>query len=101
MAKAEIIQDEQGSWRVTGELSFASVPELERNAAGGLLAAPGPWYIDLGQVQRADSAGLAMLIEWARLARERSVEIGYRNMPAQMRAMARVSGLEAIIPLLD
>lgn len=101
MADAEIIQDEQGAWRVTGELSFASVPALERAAMSGLLTNPGPWHIDLGQVQRADSAGLAVLIEWVRLASERGIDVGFRNMPEQMRAMAHVSGLEAIIPLLD
>ncbi|KPK56046.1 MAG: hypothetical protein AMS22_02475 [Thiotrichales bacterium SG8_50] len=101
METVEIVRAEQGDWCVAGELSLGSVPAAQRVAAGELLTSPGPWHIDLARVARSDSAGLALLVEWVREARERGIDVGFRHMPEQMRAMARVSGLEDILPLLD
>jgi phospholipid transport system transporter-binding protein len=87
-----------GRLRLSGELSFASVPEL---AAAGLPleSGAGSVQVDLGAVVRADSAGLALLVGWMREAWERGVEIRFLNMPAQMLAIARVSGLDGVLPL--
>jgi len=56
-------------------------------------------YIDLQAVERSDSAGLALLIEWLRVARHLNKTITFRNIPPQMHAIAQVSGLEEILPL--
>ena len=53
--------------------------------------------IDLAGVTRAESAGLALLLEWQRVAEQRGTTIAYVNMPAQMQSMAAVCGLEEIL----
>jgi len=87
-----------GGLRLSGALSFATVRDL-LDRFGELPDARGSIRIDLAQVTRADSAGVALLIEWMRLARAAGREIVFVNIPAQMLAIARVSGLDQILPL--
>jgi len=90
----------EGVWQVCGELSFASVPgllehrEMFANAGENVLV-----YIDLGGVPRADSAGLALMVCWVRQARRQNLRIAFRNVPDQLLKIARVSGLDTILPL--
>lgn len=98
MAQATITEDGNGRLAIAGELSFASVPQLwlrwRELANGGQTL-----DIDLCAVQRSDSAGLALLIECMRHARQTGQSVRFFNIPPQMLDMARVSGLEAMLPL--
>lgn len=85
--------------QVSGELSFATVPALLEQGAALLAGRGDRIRLDLGGVTRADSAGLALLIEWLRLARRRRAEVEFSNIPPQMLAIARVSGIEDVLPL--
>ena len=53
--------------------------------------------IDLGGVGDSDSAGLALLIEWLRLARQWNKTIHFANVPGQIEALARISEVEDLI----
>jgi phospholipid transport system transporter-binding protein len=64
-----------------------------------LAALEGGIVLELAQVERVDSAGLALLIQWMRMARERQVDIRFRHLPAQLLAIARASDMEQILPL--
>ncbi|MBV8063063.1 MAG: STAS domain-containing protein [Nevskia sp.] len=74
-----------------GELSFAQVPQQLRQAealiAGGSL--------DLSRVSRADSAGLALLLELSRRSRPRTLAI--RGANEQVLQLARFFGLDKIL----
>ncbi len=97
---AELIAAGSGRFRVTGELTFSTVPLLAARS-DGLPAFPvgETVEIDLGGVERADSAGLALLTEWLRRARAGGCAIRFSQVPEQMLAIARISGLGAILPL--
>ncbi|MGD8998837.1 MAG: STAS domain-containing protein [Granulosicoccaceae bacterium] len=95
-AKLERLGD--GSYRLLGELSFASVPAVRRVGLETFVA-DSDIRLDLAGVSRADSAGLALLIEWLRYARQRNKTLHYLNMPPQMLAIARASSLDQILPL--
>ena len=97
-SRVSVRQGRDGRLEVHGELSFASVPALwhdcrEHCASGGVVD------IDLDQVSRSDSAGLALLVEWLREAQRHDVTVRFFNIPAQMLEMARASGLDQILPL--
>ena len=80
---------------VTGELTFSTAPALlERSVS--LKSASGKLIVDLQGVTRADSAGLALLVEWLRLARASGRDIHYVNLPDQLLRVVRVSGLEQL-----
>ncbi|HHC72494.1 MAG TPA: anti-sigma factor antagonist [Thiotrichales bacterium] len=82
---------------IAGELSFDSVAELVRN---GLPPMEGEELaVDLSGVIRADSAGVALLVELARRAKAAGVRLRLRNTPEQMLSIMRVSRLEGLLPL--
>jgi len=53
--------------------------------------------IDLSRVAEADSAGLAVLVEWLATAKSRGTVIRYEGIPAQILAVARISDLESLL----
>lgn len=89
--------DVEGAFRLHGNLSIETVPGLWARTNGELDEVP-ELTIDLGGVSRADSAGLALLVEWTRRARDNGQGIRFTNLPDQMLAIARVSGLDNMLP---
>ncbi|MBA1146094.1 STAS domain-containing protein [Ectothiorhodospiraceae bacterium WFHF3C12] len=87
----------EGQFVLEGNLSIESVPRLWERTNGAFHDVPA-LTIDLGQVERADSAGLALLIDWTRRARDNGQDIRFTNLPDQMLAIARVSGLDTMLP---
>ncbi|MFQ5487526.1 MAG: lipid asymmetry maintenance protein MlaB [Gammaproteobacteria bacterium] len=99
MAEVRITAQDGSCLRLEGVLSFATVPTIVVQGATMVAQCAPQVVIDLGGVERADSAGLALLVEWMRVARRRRKSIVFRAMPEQMLAMARVSDLDRILPL--
>ncbi|MGM0593141.1 MAG: STAS domain-containing protein [Pseudomonadota bacterium] len=91
--------DEPGVVRVSGSLSFTTVTGLLEQSRPFLAEAQGWLVMELAEVERVDSAGLALLIQWMRMAREGEVDILFRHIPEQLLAIARASDLEQILPL--
>jgi phospholipid transport system transporter-binding protein len=88
----------EGHWRLSGELSFETVPAvLTRHPQIGNDA--GELQVDLAGVTRADSAGVALLVEWRREAQRRRRTICFHNIPLQMLAIARLSGVDELLAL--
>lgn len=84
--------------RVQGDLDFDSVAALW-DATESLLAADPPTRIDLNEVRRASSAGVALLVAWlGQIQRQRRAVI-FVNVPAQMRAIIEVADLDTVLPL--
>ena len=77
----------------SGALTFDTVPGLYKSS-DSWFADGGEIVIDLAQVTRADSAGLALMIEWLRRARVSSGKLHFANIPAQMQTLIRVNGLQ-------
>ena len=87
-----------GVWRISGELTFATVPRLVQSAGMEFGSGQERLQIDLGGVSHADSAGLALLISWLRQARRQEIRILFCRVPEQLLKIARVSGLETVLP---
>jgi phospholipid transport system transporter-binding protein len=83
--------------RVRGELDFDSAADLWAISEATLQAESIRW-IDLSGVQRSNSAGVALLVEWLHQARRRRRKLAFINIPAQMRAIIAIAGLDAILP---
>lgn len=98
MSVAGVSRGPDGRLILAGELSFATVTRLHGEARP-LFAQQGDIRVDLQDIERADSAGLALLIEWMRNARELGKSIQFLNIPQQMLAIARVSSLDQVLPL--
>lgn len=82
---------------VAGALTFETVPGLFQNSSSWFAGA-GDLTIDLAQVERIDSAGLALLIEWLRHARVANRTLRFANIPAQVQTLIRINGLQDALP---
>ncbi len=90
--------DDNGRVRISGELDAVSVPRRLRKSEDWF--APGrETAIDLSGVARADSAGVALLLDWMRQAREQDATLSFHNAPRQMRAIIDFCALKDVIPL--
>ena len=87
-----------GRLKLVGDLSFRSVPGLLETARD-MIGEVAEITVDLAEVRRSDSAGVALLVEWMRDVRRQGKSITYLNIPSQMLAIARVSSLDTVLPL--
>ena len=101
MAKAAISGGD-GRFQVSGELSFDTVTALLAESRTTLFSSPvESLQVELGEVSRADSAGLALLVEWMRMAAARSTSIRFSHLPPQLLAIARAGELDGLLPLAE
>lgn len=89
-----------GEYGVSGAMSFDTVPGLLVQSAA-MFNGVTSVVVDLSAVERADSAGVALLVEWLRLARGKGVMLRFRHVPSQMWAIVEVSDLAARLPLAN
>lgn len=96
--RVEISEATPGRLVVNGELTFATA----RNARQlGVLVLEGSsaerFVVDCAGVTRADSAGLAVLLDWLAWGRRRSRSVSLQNLPASLIAIARISEVDELL----
>ena len=96
MAEAGITINDDGSWLLSGELNFDTVPSLLARPAVALKAGSDV-RVDLSAVTRVDSAGLALMIEWLRVSERVGIAITFENVPEQLRSIAQICDLDKIL----
>ena len=96
------------NWRAAGEGKFEVAGALDLHTVGTLLSqgekafpASGAVAVDLSGVERVDSAGVALLLEWARVARRRGLRLTYFRMPPRALALARIGNAETLLPISE
>ncbi len=87
---------EAGRFAIVGDMNFSTVEQLLDKSLE-IFSYEDNLEIDLAGVERADSAGLALIIEWMKQARRSGAEIRLLNIPAQMRAISRTSELDDVL----
>ena len=96
MAETALTKAADGRWLLEGELNFSSVPTVLKSSAKGFLDGR-DIKVDLKGVTRADSAGLALLVEWLRESKRAGKQVTFTNVPEQLLAIARLCGLDEIL----
>ncbi|MBD8872791.1 STAS domain-containing protein [Rhodanobacter sp. DHB23] len=81
---------------MSGTLSFATATTALQMLDDALRAGDRP-QLDLAGVRNCDSAGLACMLAVLAGARQRGQAVGLRNVPAGLRTLAQVSGVEALL----
>lgn len=87
-----------GTLLLSGDIDLLSVLPLWQDATRHFRERF-PVRVDLAQVGRCDSAGVALLVEWLRQAQARGLSLTFVNIPAQMRAIIQVADLEDVLPI--
>ncbi len=88
----------QGRWTLSGDLLFDNSAGLLAEGEAAFGAEPRA-EIDLAQVGRVDSAGLALLLEWSVTARAGGRTVVYRNAPPLLGALAGISDVAEFLEI--
>lgn len=99
-AAAEATLDAQGGRAaLSGEVGFGTVATLWKSTSRLIDSAEASAIeVDLGRVERADSAGLALLVGWLAAAKQKGVALRYVNVPERIRGLAAISEVEPLFP---
>ncbi len=96
--RVDISEPSSGRVVVSGELTFATARDA-RHIGLLVLESSGAQRIvvDCGAVTRADSAGLAVLLDWLAWGRRKSRVLTLENLPASLVAIARISEVDGLL----
>ena len=85
-----------GRFTLSGHMTFSTVDKILRQSEG-----PFSEYaqieVDLSGIEHADSAGLALLLEWITWANHTVREIRFVEIPAKIRAIAETTEVEKLL----
>ena len=98
MVAAQLKISDSGTVSIFGTLSFENVTSLLDESAR-VFDGESKLQFDLQAVDKSDSAGLALLVEWMSLATKKGQSVSFVNLPKQMLDIASVSGLNEVLPL--
>ncbi len=93
---ARLVGEGAGRYRLEGEVSFATVMHLLHESRPKFEHEP-RIRLDFSGVESIDSAGLALVIEWMREAKQQQHNLEIRNPPQRLLALARISDVERLL----
>ncbi len=96
-ARPAFVREGAARYRLEAPLRFANVGTLRHLGLDLIGAAGTELTFDLSGVPAADSAGLALLIDWLAQARARGKTLHYAQPPESLLALARLSDVEPLI----
>ncbi len=96
MNNLRIQEQKPGRFVIDGNLTFSTI---NKNSVKSLSLPKSAQHVifDLKGVTTTDSAGLALIIEWIKFARDRNIQLLFDNIPDQLLSIARLSGVEEMI----
>ena len=101
MAEFRIQKVDDHTLSLSGVVDVNNAMALKAEGEKLLKAMGESFVIDMSDVQQSSSVGVSVILCWVRAAREAQKEIQFRNMPAKMFDVARVSGLDEVLPLTN
>ena len=81
---------------VKGDLTFTNVMALYEKSLLDLMHCP-QLRFDFSQLHSSDSAGLALVIEWMKLAEQSHKKIQFDNVSDDLMSIAKAAGLNGFI----
>ncbi|MEH6357399.1 MAG: STAS domain-containing protein [Pseudomonadales bacterium] len=99
MAAPRIIRKSDQQLQVSGCIGFDNALDLKQQGQRLINKASDHCQIDFSEVSRAGSAALTVLFSWIRHAADLSKTIEFTNLPEDLLGVAKVSGVDHILPL--
>lgn len=96
MAEFELRDAGSGRFALSGAMTFGTVEQILRQGEE-LFEAHTRLEIDLSGVEKSDSAGLALLLEWITWANHTVREIRFTGMPDRVLAIAKTTEVEVLL----
>lgn len=91
MKKADITIDNQHIF-VKGDIDFTNVMSVYQQSMRKLKPLK-QWHFDFSALKSSNSAGLALMVEWMKVARQQNKEIKFKNLSSDLNAIANLAGL--------
>jgi phospholipid transport system transporter-binding protein len=86
----ELHEEGEGRFALQGDMSFETANQILK-ASEAVFAQHATIQVDLSKVGTADSAGLALLLEWKAQVAARGASIQFIGMPDSLASVARTS----------
>lgn len=90
---------DDGTVSLSGELSFDSVPGIYQELKNRFQGSGDALRVDLGGIVRADSAGLALLLEWQAMANGHQRQLEIQNAPDDLVQLAKLCEADKLFKL--
>ncbi len=97
MSIANIVLN-HGTLFINGELTRHSIISINNNDCGGWFE-HGAVKVDLSQVSKVDTAGLAWLFYLLEQAEKHTCAISFSNFPLKLTKLITLSGVDGLLPL--
>lgn len=94
----ELKGDADTGYGLVGNLTYETVPKLFGRVT---LQYAQSTSLSLHEVDRIDSAGLALLVEWSCSARRQNKELVLKDVPRSLKSLIQVSGLREVLSVMD
>lgn len=95
---AEINTRDAGTLVLEGNVTSENVVALRSKGEGIICQMSSKGVIDLAGLASANTITLSLLLSWLRFAKRSNVSLKINQPPSKLFDMARVSGLELILP---
>jgi phospholipid transport system transporter-binding protein len=96
MSEFELQDLGDGRFALKGEMSFATADQILKSSQQ-VFGQYESLEVDMSEVGKADSAGLALLLEWKAQAGQRTCELNYVGIPDSLIAIAKTSLVKHLI----
>lgn len=96
---ASELEIHDGVLKIQGELSFETIPAVLAETAefAARPDLPETICIDFSGITGVDSAAVALLLDWRRMAVQRKKTVTFSNLPANLLALAELYGVADLI----
>ncbi|MEI6895431.1 MAG: STAS domain-containing protein [Colwellia sp.] len=97
MSKATLVLN-HGILTITGELSRYSIPHI-KNSEYSSWFAHSAVKVDLSQVCKADTAGLAWMFYLLEQAEQNTCQLSFSYVPDKLTKLITLSGVDGLLPI--
>ncbi len=88
----QLVASANGRFAARGPLTFATARQAREEGLRCLTGAPGrELEVDCGGITAADSAGLAVVLDWLGAAKRAGCALRYTQLPEGLMALGRIS----------
>jgi len=91
------LQQIDNTYLVKGDITFKTVMSLWKIGANFIQNNSQYCVFDLSQIKQCDSAGVALLVNWAKQANQAKKEVSFVNLSEKLTRMLKAYGLIHIL----
>ncbi|WP_250657312.1 STAS domain-containing protein [Alkalimarinus coralli] len=95
---AEVSVQDAGILALSGDVTSDNVVSIRRKGEDAIAKMPSSAIVNLAGLGAANTLTLSLLLAWVRCARQQNMELTIAESPGKLFDMARVSGLELVLP---